>query len=944
MADNSVFITGIADGAIEEALGDLPPWATQSTAESIEGILQKTLSLQTKALSQLVKKATSGDGSLDTKEVNDEFAKLVKNLKEEDAQHQKDNKFNKDTNDQRKKDKKYWDEDKSNKAVQATMYEALAKASTLIKQSFSDNITTFDNLNAAGIDVMNGMAANRDGFESLRDITALTRVRFTVLAGAMTKYSSAVNSFGVGKFAKTVGMASSNLTQFGFSSKESAELLGEMLSMQQNTGDVSQKTAEQTNKDLQHFGDSVFKLSLATGMDRAKLIEHAAALSQSTEANLLAGQIGQEAAGDMTTFLASFKNQDIAKQLLKLMSDPIKPLNESFMNLQKVGMGGFAQTFTKFTQSLKDMPEEQRSNAYKAFMDSHRQEIDQQKQRLALLAQAGSAEAKASLDYIVGLQQQADATKVVSEEDIKRQKASNEASKDFANAMEKFKSIIQRMFGPTTAILNIATGVLTIFNTIMDVVIGTLDWAGSAIGTAFHAILHPVEAATSIMEAFDKALQKVLHPIDTFTEIMTYLSENFKTAIDMLMHPIDTLETAFTKLDETLSGGIDLTAWLGVAAIGVGMLAGAKGFKKLLNMFSGGDVKKNIAEKASGGAGKAGGGLLGGLGKGLSGLSKGVADVLKNIGSGIKDFVVSITKMLGEGLAAIAKGIGSAISSVMKGIGSAIASIADGIGKAAESLLGGIGKGLAAFFTAFANPAILAGAAIFSGALLLVGAAIAGVTWMIGAVLPTLADGLSALSKVDGAGLAQVGSGLVTLGAGLFAFAGGLLLGGPALVVGALGLAAFGLAALAASPGISALADAFAKMGDLKGIDNIKKLVDTVNNLDVTKALAFGALSAIGVSLPSSTTPAGVSTGTAPKASTLNSPSAVSADPNVGGDQSTPKDAQAASSGGAEKPVAGAGLETALGYQSSILQQLLESNNSLISINKDILKYTKVNA
>jgi hypothetical protein len=940
MADNSVFITGIADGAIEEALGDLPQWATQSTAESIEGILQKTLSLQTKALSQLVKKATSGDGSLDAKEVNDEFAKLVKNFKEENAQNQKDNKFNKDKNDQNKKDKKYWDEDKSNKAVQAAMYEALAKASTRIEQSFSDNITTFDNLNAAGIDVMNGMAANRDGFESLRDITALTGVRFTELAGAMTKYSSAVNSFGVGKFAKTVGMASSNLTQFGFSSKESAELLGEMLSMQQNTGDVSQKTAEQTNKDLQHFGDSVFKLSLATGMDRAKLIEHAASLSQSTEANLLAGQIGQEAAGDMTTFLASFKNQDIAKQLLKLMSDPIKPLNESFMNLQKVGMGGFAQTFTKFTQSLKDMPEEQRSNAYKAFMDSHRQEIDQQKQRLALLAQAGSAEAKASLDYIVGLQQQADATKVVSEEDIKRQKASNEASKDFANAMEKFKSIIQRMFGPTTAILNIATGVLTIFNTIMDVVIGTLDWVGSSIWAAWHAIIHPVEAATSIMEAFDKALQKVLHPIDTFTEIMTYLSENFKTAIDMLMHPIDTLETAFTKLDETLSGGIDLTAWLGVAAIGVGMLAGAKGFKKLLNMFSGGDVKKNIAEKASGSAGKAGGGLLGGLGKGLAGLGKGIA----GLGKGIGGAVGGMLKGLASGLEALGK------PKVLLGV-VALAGMA--------GVLWLTGKALKEFISLDWKQLELAGAAIvglgLAGALAgkMAGDIIMGAIALafMGGALWVVGKSLQEFLKLDWkqleiAGAALVGIGLA--GAGL-----GLLL--PEMLMGAAGLAALGASLWVVGKAIGTVGDGITTissglsnlsntLGSFKGLDNLKTLVSTINDLEITKALALAALSVTGIGTGKATPPTNVSTGTAPKSSTLNSPSAVSADPNVGGDQSTPKDAQAASSGGAEKPVTGSGLETALGYQSSILQQLLESNNSLISINKDILKYTKVNA
>ena len=111
MADN-IHIASVADGAFEKALGGLPPWATEYTALSIEGILRKTLKLQTTALTQLVKKATKGDNSIDAKAANDEFAKLTKNLADENAQKAKDKKHSNDQNNQDKKDKKHWDQQK----------------------------------------------------------------------------------------------------------------------------------------------------------------------------------------------------------------------------------------------------------------------------------------------------------------------------------------------------------------------------------------------------------------------------------------------------------------------------------------------------------------------------------------------------------------------------------------------------------------------------------------------------------------------------------------------------------------------------------------------------------------------------------------------------------------------------------------------------------------
>jgi hypothetical protein len=437
------------------------------------------------------------------------------------------------------------------------------------------------------------------------------------------------------------------------------------------------------------------------------------------------------------------------------------------------------------------------------------------------------------------------------------------------------------------------------------------------------------------------------------------------------------------------------------------MLAGAKGFKKLLNMFSGGDVKKNIAEKASGGAGKAGEGLLGGLGKGLGGLGKGIA----GLGKGLGGAVGGMLKGLASGLEALGTG------KVMKGIISlaGLAGVLWITGKALKEFTGldwetmakaGVALGglilVGASAGQFAGQLIKGaiGLGIMGAALWVVGKAVqqfTGLDWetmakagvalaglavagaLAGLVAPEVILGAVAFAAM-GAALWVIGEAIQAVGTGFQLFANSLktiseIDGAKLGLVGAglddltgsskLSLLAFGAAALAAAPGLYALGGALerisqanaigtvaanigalsASLGSFKGLDTLKSVVDTINSLDVVKALTLGAVAAMtGVGLPTPTSSAGVSAGTAPKSSTLNSPSAVSADPNVGGDQSTPKDAQAASSGGAEKPVTGSGLETALGYQSSILQQLLESNNSLISINKDILKYTKVNA
>ena len=571
MADNSVFITGVSDGAFEKALGDLPPWATENTAASIESILKKTLKLQTETLTELVKKTTSSGSTLDVNQLNDELTTLIRNLREENAQAERNKRANRERDAEHRRQQRRWTSDKSVFDKKLFLDSLIIKSGFAIKDVFDQNVKTYNAMIASGVNVVNGMDGTKDGFDSLRQLTAITGVRFTELAASMQKYSSSVNSFGVGKFAKTVGMASSNLTRFGFSSKESADLLGAYLSVQQNVTDVSKKTAEETDKDLQNFGKSIFRLSLATGISRTAIIANAEAISSSTEANLLAGQIGQKSAEGMTTFLASFKDQNVARQLLKLMTDPIKPLNESFMNLTKVGMGGFAQTFTSFTKSLERMPEETKQQALKSFVEAHRGELEQQKQRLALLKHSRQ-EAGAALDFITGLTKQADIVTRLNDSEILTIEKSNKASKELAKVWEKLKSTLQSVFAPTVSMLKLFTKVLSGVISSIEFVVAKFNWLGEKISS------------------FVKAL-------------------------------------GFAKEDANL----DLAPWIGLGVIGVAlyktMTLFGTGLKHMLSaIFGSGDDRPGRRGRSGrgDGIGRAGGSLLSGIGKGIAGIGKGI--------------------------------------------------------------------------------------------------------------------------------------------------------------------------------------------------------------------------------------------------------------------------------------------------------------------------------
>lgn len=104
-------------------------------------------------------------------------------------------------------------------------------------------------------------------------------------------------------------------------------------------------------------------------------------------------------------------------------------------------------------------------------------------------------------------------------------------------------------------------------------------------------------------------------------------------------------------------------------------------------------------------------------------------------------------------------------------IGDDIGKFTKGAGPASGGILTGVATGLQAFGKGAGY--ILLGAAVLAGSIAIIGVGIAAASWIMGAALPTLAEGLMAFGSIDGNNLVLVGAGVGALGLGLLALAGG---------------------------------------------------------------------------------------------------------------------------------------------------------------------------
>ena len=236
-----------------------------------------------------------------------------------------------------------------------------------------------------------------------------------------------------------------------------------------------------------------------------------------------------------------------------------------------------------------------------------------------------------------------------------------------------------------------------------------------------------------------------------FTGIGTKISELWGTVTGFFSGIGTRIKDGFLGFVDKVKTKI-MDGWNKITGFFSGLIDTIKNFFKA--KFSRKGIKSaatSIASDASGGGGEEGGG------EGEEGGGAGIANQAK---------AFSKVDFKGAG-----KGIGSFLSNVGKGAGSLI-----------QNIMTGIANGL----IQFANPMVAAGAAGLAASIVAVGAGLAGAAWIMGKVLPTLAEGFMAFNKVDGGNLARVGVGIAALGVGLTAMGVGAVIGGIGNLVGKL--------------------------------------------------------------------------------------------------------------------------------------------------------------
>ena len=553
MADNSVFITGAAGGAFVDALNGLPPWATENTALNIE----KALRIQNKSLSELVKRSGKSAGSGSNESATQ--SELNKLLIEESKQRRKDLA---DAKKKEKKDKEKQDKDAlwgkkvdSVNAAWVVVMASLVKFGDKVKATLIGNIDTYDELQRSGINVVAGFDKASTGFDALSQITALTGVRYTELQASMIKYNTAINAFTAGKFAKTVGIASEELTQFGYSAKETAELTGAYLESQKGFTDNRNKSEQEVAEEVVKFGKRITDVSMATGMMRGKILENLNAISKSTEAALLTGKVGADQSEKVQEFIASFADQKLGNEILHMMTDAVKPLNATFSAMQKTGGGAFAQAEMTLVNHLKQSgaSAEEMQASMASFVSANESQIKRQMAQNNLLAANGNQEAIISNEHLNLLLQQQKNFRSMTVDERKKLEATNKASKDFANAMERLRSQFQRSFAMLTPVLNGITAVLSGFNWVIESIVDLLgptvtSFIGMiAVGlSSILTVIGSFRLLSSVLSFVGPALSGVARMLMSPFKILASVVESVIPRLVSMLNPITKVVAAFT--------------------------------------------------------------------------------------------------------------------------------------------------------------------------------------------------------------------------------------------------------------------------------------------------------------------------------------------------------------------------------------------------------------
>ena len=473
MADNSVFITGAANGAFTEALSDLPPWATEHTAGQIEKHLRKNLSIQTQALRDLVRAAKGRSGTsnpnTENKKLSTELEKLLKNLVDQ----------NKEANKKKKQDKEREVADKKsllgvkefdNKWQKARfVLNSIANVGEKLIKVDQQYMKTSDELYKSGINLLNGNDDAQTSMMSLNQAVALTGIRLETLQEVAEKYSNSINAVGFTKFAKATYQATLQLKDFGYSSKQVAELIGVYTDSMQGFTDMRQRSEQELADDAIRLGTQMGKLSLQVGISQKQLEANMVANSKSTNATLIFAAKGELAAKNMELFTSTFKDQNVGKffEAMSAASDPV--YTAGFQALQKAGLGDIANNLAQIGKSAEILGPE----AARKQLNEYSKTIDPARFRGLQDQLANHSEgAQEAADMLAGVTREARNTTNATIDQSKKAVESESVLTKWNTEVERSKAIMQAAFPPLESQITALTKSLGLLN---DAVYGVIN-------------------------------------------------------------------------------------------------------------------------------------------------------------------------------------------------------------------------------------------------------------------------------------------------------------------------------------------------------------------------------------------------------------------------------------------------------------------------------------
>ena len=511
MADNSVFIAGVADGAFENALGELPPWATEKTAFTIEGILRKSLGIQTKMLSEAVKGIKSaGSGSLspdDAKKVNNELDKLFKNLKRENEEGAKTKKRNKDLE---KDDKESLARGKKLNSTNDKLTYVLTGLATVgnkvlgVQEQYID---TYDSLYKSGINVLNGNNSTADGFEALNQLVNQTGLRLQTLQKVAEKYSSTMNVVGMSKFGKALAMSVTQMKEYGFSQEASAELTAAMLESEKGYSDIRGKTEEQIAAGAQKLGQQFSRLSVIAGISREQLQENLKSTSKTISSAMVSAKYGIDAAAKLNASVAGIKDSGLRETFMQLAAAANPAQVKGYNDLVNAGLGDVAQQMHALSKAGMSLDPAAFATRLSAFTEG----LEKQTGRMGNLANLLGAGGEEAATMLNSLYQAGRDISKASPKQIDAAVATQASIAKLQTETEKLSAAAQAAFFPMVSQVNLVADSMKKLNDALYGVIGavnaeTRSWIGVGLIIAGFgaAILAAVKSVDTFMSLFGK--------------------------------------------------------------------------------------------------------------------------------------------------------------------------------------------------------------------------------------------------------------------------------------------------------------------------------------------------------------------------------------------------------------------------------------------------------